>query len=147
MSSGIETYFESGVLSADPVELVRMLYRAAVDALEKARRHLGDGDIGARSEQITKAGSILTELTFSVNRDADPELAGNLVELYDYMQRRLLQANLEQTDEPLAEVSRLLSTLLEAWLQCEPARPAACAVSPEPELVGAAGYTAQSWSL
>jgi len=75
MYSGIETYFESGVLSADPIELIRMLYRGAVDAVEKARQHLREGDIAARSAQITKAGAIIAHLTFSVNRDVDPALA------------------------------------------------------------------------
>ena len=37
MYNGIENYFESGVLSADPVELVRMLYRGGIEAVEKAR--------------------------------------------------------------------------------------------------------------
>jgi flagellar protein FliS len=133
MYSGIETYFESGVLSADPIELIRMLYRGAVDAVEKARQHLREGDIAARSAQITKAGAIIAHLTFSVNRDVDPALGSNLVELYDYMQRRLLRANLDQADPPLAEVSQLLSTLLEGWVNCEAgdALPAATMRAPE----------------
>src|SRR5271157_4837412 len=124
MYNGIATYLESGVMSADPVELVRMLYRGGIEAVEKARQHLREGDIAARSAQLTKAGAILAHLTFSVNRDADPALGRNLVELYDYMQRRLLRGNLEQADRPLAEVSRLLSTLLDAWVECGPAETA-----------------------
>ena len=49
MYGGMATYFESDVLSADPVELVRMLYRGAIDAVEKARQHLRQGDIAARA--------------------------------------------------------------------------------------------------
>jgi len=120
MHNGAESYLENGVLSADPVELVRMLYRGGIDAVEKARQHLREGDIAARSAQITRAGAIIAHLTFSVNRDADPAMGANLVELYDYMQRRLLRANLEQADAPLAEVSRLLSTVLDAWAGCGP---------------------------
>src|ERR1017187_3394761 len=104
MHNGIASYQESGVMSADPVELVRMLYRGGIDAAEEARQHLREGDIAARSAQITKAAAIIAHLTFSVNRDADPALGANLVELYDYMQRRLLRGNLEQADGPLAEV-------------------------------------------
>ena len=148
MYNGAETYFENGVLSADPVELVRMLYRGCIDAVEKARQHLREGDIAARSAQITRAGAIVAHLTFSVNRDADPTMGANLIELYDYMQRRLLRANLEQADGPLAEVSRLLSTMLEAWAACGPveagavqAMPTWAPAEPEPvEMPGAGVY-------
>ncbi|HXN48418.1 MAG TPA: flagellar export chaperone FliS, partial [Bryobacteraceae bacterium] len=130
MYNGAESYFENGVLSADPVELVRMLYRGGIDAVEKARQHLREGDIAARSAQITRAGAIIAHLTFSVNRDADPTMGANLVELYDYMQRRLLRANLDQADAPLGEVSRLLSTLLDAWAACGPVEAGAVQTTP-----------------
>ena len=153
MSSGIATYLESNVASADPVELVRMLYRAAIEAIESARRHLRSGDIAARSAELTRAGAILAHLSFSVNREADAGLGRNLIELYDYMQRRLLRANLEQSDRPLAEVSGLLRTLLEAWESCAPAAPAAeepmepvfAGVGSEGEEVSE--YASQSWSF
>jgi len=150
MYNGAESYFEDGVLSADPVELVRMLYRGGIDAVEKARQHLREGDIAARSAQISRAGAIIAHLTFSVNRDADPSMGANLVELYDYMQRRLLRANLEQSDAPLGEVSRLLSTLLDAWAACGPIEVAAAETTPtwapaETEPVETAGADAGAY--
>lgn len=150
MYNGIATYVESGIMSADPVELVRMLYRGGIEAVEKARQHLREGDIAARSAQISKAGAIIAHLTFSVNRDADPALGGKLVELYDYMQRQLLRGNLEQADRPLAEVSRLLSTLLEAWLECGPVEPTPAETVPArmiAEEAPEAEYAGQSWSF
>ena len=130
MYNGAESYFENGVMSADPVELVRMLYRGGIEAVEKARQHLREGDIAARSGQITRAGAIIAHLTFSVNRDVDPAMGANLVELYDYMQRQLLRANLEQADRPLAEVGRLLSTLLEGFAACGPVEAGAAETTP-----------------
>jgi len=115
LATALNAYFESSVLSADPIQLVQMLYGAAVDSVENARRHLHAGDIASRSREINKAYAILTELEQSLNREAGGSLAGNLVELYDYMQRRLLQANVEQSEPPLAEVSKMLSELREAW--------------------------------
>jgi flagellar protein FliS len=51
-------------------------------------------------------------------------MARNLLELYDYMQRRLLAAQLERSEAPLVEVAGLLATLAEAWDQVDvqPAR-------------------------
>jgi flagellar secretion chaperone FliS len=127
MDNGISTYFDFGILSADPLELVRMLYRGAIDAVENARQHLRDGKISERSAQLTKAGAIIAHLTCSVREEADPALANRLIGLYSYMQRRLMRGNIEQADGPLAEVSQLLSTLLEAWSQCGSPQPDAVA--------------------
>jgi flagellar protein FliS len=104
-----------------------MLYRGAATAVANARVHLRDRDITARSRQITKAIEIINELMLSLDRQQGGELAANLAELYDYMQRRLQEANFHQIEEPLVEIERLLRTLLEAWEQCVPpanARPA-----------------------
>jgi flagellar protein FliS len=139
MFDGIATYFESSILSADPVELVRMLYRGAIEAVEKARQHLRERDIAARSAQLTKAGMIIVELMHSVDKNADPALGQRLLALYDYMQRRLIRGNFDQADPPLAEVVGLLRTLLEAWEQCGPSQTAPAATIPaaEPEPVAA----------
>ncbi len=126
------TYIESRILSADPVELVRILYEAALDSVEKARRHLRRGEIVARSKEIGRASAILIELAISVNHDVDASLSRNLVELYDYMQRRLTEANVNQTEPPLADVSRLLTTLLEGWTACQHTLAASRAEAPEP---------------
>src|SRR5579872_5728220 len=102
-------YLESEILSADPLKLVRILYRAAIEAASAARRHLAAGQIADRSRQITKAWEILVELSRSLDRGAGGEISGALGELYPYMQRRLLDANFEQSDAPLAEVEQLLT--------------------------------------
>lgn len=128
-----DTYLESEVLGADPVKLVHLLYRGAIDAVGAARRHLSAGEIPQRSRKITKAWEILNELLTSLNKDAAGEqsaeaeaLTRQLAELYAFMQQRLLDANAEQADEPLAEVESLLDTLCEAWSElAQQSRPAA----------------------
>ncbi len=114
-SSGQEAYRAEKILSADPVELIRMLYGAAIESVDAARRHLAEGQIPARSAAISKAVGILSELVLSLDPERAPEVSRRLAGLYDYMQRRLLEANFEQADRPLAEVCGLLATLAEAW--------------------------------
>jgi flagellar secretion chaperone FliS len=126
-------YLETRVLSADPLELVRLLYHAANGAVRDARRHLEKGDILARSRSISKACGILDELLSALDRERGGEIVPRLAELYDYMRRKLLEANRSQADPPLAEVLGLLATLLEAWegVQVEAkAEPAARAATP-----------------
>jgi flagellar protein FliS len=142
-----DAYLESRILSADPVELVQILYQTAYSSVEKARRCLRQGDIAGRAKEINRVIGVLTELASALDRQMGGDLGRNLAGLYDYMQRRVLEAHVEQTEPPLAEVSRLLATLLEGWASVcrkpepEPVwRPAPPAAKPECE------YASQSWS-
>jgi flagellar protein FliS len=109
---------ESEILSAGPLELVEILYKAAIQSIEDARRHLQSGDIRERSNAISKAGAILNELAQSLDHEKGGDISKSLTELYDYMLRQLLQANMEQIDPPLVETCKLLETLLEGWQTC-----------------------------
>lgn len=127
--SNVDRYLETAVFSADPVKLVCMLYRGAIEATASARRHLQAGDIPQRSRQIMRVVAILQELT----RSLDPqyqEISRPLRDLYAYMQSRLLEANSKQTDAPLAEVEQLLTTVLEGWNTVTPAPIAESAYQP-----------------
>lgn len=120
--SNYSKYLETEVYSADPVKLVCMLYRGAIDATAAARRHLEDRRIRERSRQILRAVEILRELSRSLDPQYE-QISRPLRDLYAYMQTRLIEANTKQIDEPLAEVERLLSTLLDGWKAVVPAAP------------------------
>jgi flagellar protein FliS len=109
-------YLETEILSANPMQLVELLYRGAIDSVQKALAALERGDIAGRNGQITRVQAILTELTLSLDHGQGAGISRELAELYDYMQRRLNEANATQTAEPLLEVRKLLETLLEAWI-------------------------------
>ena len=116
-----DRYLEAEVMSADPWKLVGILYRGAIEAIAAARRHLEKGEILERSRKITKAAEIIHQLMVSLDHSAQHELSRNLVELYAYMQTRLIEANAEQSAPPLVEVESLLATLAEAWREATPA--------------------------
>jgi flagellar protein FliS len=113
-----QTYFEDEIMEADPITLVRLVYQAVFETIGQARRHLSCGAIAERSAAISKAIALLQELAVSVNHDNGGEIGRNLVELYDYIQRQLIQSNIHQSDAPMAEAERLVTTLLEGWLAC-----------------------------
>ena len=110
-----DAYLESRVLSAEPVELVRMVYQAATGAVREARKHLAAGDIAARARSISYACEAVIELAASLDHQRGGALSARLSELYQYIVRRLVEANFEQQDAPLAEVESLLVTLSQAW--------------------------------
>ena len=85
MSNGYQNYLENEVLSADPLKLVELLYRGALNAILCARQHLAKREIRERSKAITKAQLILIELTESLDPSPDPQLATQLARLYQYI--------------------------------------------------------------
>lgn len=117
MRNAYQTYLENEVFSASPAKLIQMMYDAALDSVAAARRHVRNGDIGSRSRAIVKTMRIITELSCSLNYGTGEEISKNLGRLYKYVQRRLIEANVKQIEEPLIEVERLLATLSEAWKQ------------------------------
>ena len=147
-NNGHDAYLESRVLSADPVELVNLLYQACIQAVRDARYHLERGDIGPRSQSISKACEIVMELNTVLDRDRGGEIAARLAQLYDYMLGRLLEANMQQTDAPLAEVLALLATLGEAWQGvCPPPAEAPPAGNVWSQDVGQETAASHGWSL
>lgn len=112
-----DNYLEDRVMSASPVELVRMLYAGAIESVDHARACLRAGDIAGRARAVTKAAAIIGELASSLRQPegSSADIETNLRRLYDYILGRLLEGNSSQTDEPFAEAQRVLETLLDAW--------------------------------
>jgi flagellar protein FliS len=117
--NGYQTCFDDEVREASPLKLILLLYKAALDSIASARRYLRAKDIRARSRAITKAVTIVNELSFSLNHEDEGGLSRNLANIYAYIGKLLIRANFEQCEPPLLEAERLLSTLLEAWTQSE----------------------------
>ena len=138
-----DAYLESKVYAADPVELVRMLYAAAINSTRSAREHLAAGQIAARSAAISKVLAILGELEGSLDHSVGGSVSQGLADLYAYMRGRLFEGNLRQADAPLAETESLLATMLEAWQNVEIERAVETHWAP-PEATSE--YAEQSWS-
>src|SRR5580700_9038044 len=109
-------YIASRVAAATPVELTRMLFETAVQAVEEALTAHRGGDILARGNAVTKAVQILGELRFSLRRDVAPQYCDTLSGLYGYLQNRLIQAHAEKSESMLQEVGGLIQNLLEGWI-------------------------------
>ncbi|AIY40302.1 Flagellar biosynthesis protein FliS [Collimonas arenae] len=111
---------ESAVLSASPQQLVTMLFDGAKTAISMARHHMAVGEVVAKGNAISKAVSIIDSgLKASLDPEAGGaagvELAANLSALYDYINQRLLLANLHNDPAMLDEADRLLENIASAW--------------------------------
>ncbi|MFA1238452.1 flagellar export chaperone FliS [Serratia odorifera] len=123
--SGTQAYaqvsLESGVMSASPHQLIVMLFDGAQSALSRARILMDQGDIAGKGQAISKAINIIDNgLKNSLDHQRGGEVADNLAALYDYMKRRLLQANLHNDQQAIEEVVKLLDNIADAWRQIGP---------------------------
>lgn len=105
----------SSVEAADPHRLIQMLMQGALEKVAIAKGYMERNDIANKGAHISWAISIIEGLRSSLNKDGGGDLAENLDDLYDYMIRRLLRANMENNTDLLEEVSSLLSTIKSAW--------------------------------
>ncbi len=110
-----QAYTDGHIFSDNPLNLVVALYQGALDATNEAERAMRAGDIPGRTKAVNKAISILTELLVSLDLERGGEISLNLKRLYSYMQQQLLNAHMRKVSEPITEVSKLLTTLLEGW--------------------------------
>lgn len=106
---------QSATACASPHRLIQMLMESALESLAKTRGHIQRGDIAGRGEQIGRAISLVGGLREGLNLDSGGALAANLDRLYDYIQNRLLEANLHADSELIDEVIHLLHPVKEAW--------------------------------
>jgi flagellar protein FliS len=122
---------EAAVDPGNPHQLVLMLYDGALESLRGCSALIARRDIAGKGAAIGRAVRILEEgLKAAVDRSAGGLLPRQLVELYDYMIMRLLQANLRNDTQALAEVIALLEDLRGAWAQIRGSTPTAAPVAP-----------------
>jgi flagellar secretion chaperone FliS len=107
---------EAEVASASPHRLVEMLLDGALARIAKAQVHLERGETAEKGATISFAMQIIDGLRASLDMQRGGEIAANLDRLYDYMLRRLLEANLHGSSEMLTEVSGLLQEIRSGWV-------------------------------
>ena len=115
-----------GVESADPHGLITLLMDGALERLVTARGHMQRGEIAPKGEVIGRVIEIIGGLRDALDPKVETPLVGQLDQLYDYMGRRLLHANLRNDVAALDEVSALLQKVRNSWVQVplEARRPA-----------------------
>ncbi len=105
-----------GVASADPHGLIVMLMDGALERIAKARGCIRNGARGEKAQLIQSTVAIVDELRCSLDLGAGGTIAANLDDLYDYMCRQLVKANLNDRIETLDEVAQLLGEIRSAWI-------------------------------
>jgi len=121
INKGVSAYkridLETGVVDADPLKLVVMLYEGAIEACQTGLMHMRNEDIAKKGEALSKAIMIIESgLRLSLDRNAGEDIAQSLDALYGYMSNRLYVGHLQNKPEHVLEVVKLLNDLKTAWV-------------------------------
>ena len=112
---------ESAVNGASPHRLIQMLMTGALDRLAQAKAAFENNNIEQKGVLLGKSISIIASLQGSLDEEKGKDLTGNLDKLYDYMQRRLLEANMKNDMSMVEEVMGLLLKVKTSWDEITPA--------------------------
>lgn len=107
----------TGIEGASPHKLIAMLLDGALEKVAAASGSMKRAEMASTGESIGKAISIIDSLRVSLDHDKGDSVAANLSGLYEYMTRRLLEANATKDADMLTEVAGLLREIKVAWDQ------------------------------
>lgn len=105
------------ISEATPHRLVQLLMEGALDRMAQAKGAISRGDVAQKGVMLGKAVDIIGGLREGLDKDkaVDPDELDRLDSLYEYMARRLTQANLHSDPETIDEVARLMITVKSGW--------------------------------
>nr|WP_054756436.1 flagellar export chaperone FliS [Liquorilactobacillus satsumensis] len=112
------SYLKNQVMSASPHKLIVLLYEGgAIKNLKRAELSLTNQNALQAHQQLVKAQDIISELRSALNEKIDSKLPQELGQLYDFMERQLVRANVNKDKDLIAPVIKMLEELLDAWRQ------------------------------
>jgi len=106
-------YVQNAVLTADQARLALMLFEGALRFGREAAGHIAARDAAGAHRAIVRAQEIVEYLAVTVNPDL--EIGRNLAMLYDFIHRRLVEANLKKDAALLEEAVTILEQLRDTW--------------------------------
>ncbi|KYH34803.1 flagellar protein FliS [Clostridium tepidiprofundi DSM 19306] len=112
-------YKNNSVNYASKEQLLLMLVDGAVKFSKIARQAIVDKDIPKAHNNITRTQDIFYELMASLNVEAAGEWGQQLMSIYDFIVRRLTDANIKKDLKVIDEVIPLIEEIRDMWYEAE----------------------------
>ena len=115
LNNPYQQYQQQSVMTASPGELVVMLYNGCIRFIKQAMECINNKDLLEAHTAIIRAQDIIVE--FMSTLDMKYEVSKNLMALYDYLHRRLIEANIRKDVAILEEVLGFVTELRDTWAE------------------------------
>ena len=112
-----KAYSKTDVNTSDQLTLIIMLYEGLLRFLKKAMIKIEENDVEAAHIYFVRSKEIVNELLSTLHAEKGGDIGNNLRELYLYMFRRIVEANLKKDMEISKDVYQVAKTLHEGWVQ------------------------------
>lgn len=106
-------YKQNSVTTASPGELTLMLYNGCIKFLGKAKVAMEQKHVEEKNHNIQRVQAIIAELMSTLNMDMD--ISKQILPLYEYMNRRLVEANIKNDAAIIDEVTELITDFRDTW--------------------------------
>jgi flagellar protein FliS len=116
MAAPTQEYLKTKVMTASPELLTLMLWDGAIRFAEQGKEAIGRKDIEGSYKALVRSQRIITELTSNLRHEVAPELCGKLASLYNFIYRRLVDANLTKNAQSVEDALEIMRHQRETWV-------------------------------
>ena len=108
-----QSYQQNSVNTASPGELTLMLYNGCLKFITMGKKAIVNKNIQEKNKNLIKAQKIIQELMVTLNMELS--VSKDLMSMYDYLNRRLIDANLKSDVAILEEVEGFVRDFRDTW--------------------------------
>lgn len=117
-SNPYKRYRQTQVETAGPLELIIMMYDGAIRFCNQAKGAIQEDNYNEANRLLQRAQDIVDELNFSLNMEAG-EIANRLRSLYDFINSKLIEANVNKDPALIDQMVELLTELRSSWSELQ----------------------------
>ena len=119
-TGGYDAYKSNEITTVSQGKLIVMLYEGGIRFLNIAKENMENPrKFDVVNSHILKTQEIISELMTSLNMEQGGKIAEDLLSIYVYLKKRLLEANMKKDIDILEEVIKHLIELKNAWEEIE----------------------------
>ncbi len=115
LNKAYNQYKENSIFTATPEELTLMLYNGLVKSIMQAQNSIEHNEVEKAYNSLVRAQDILQY--FRNTLDMKYDLSEGLDALYEYMFRRLVEANIGKDQAIINEILGMAKELRDTWAQ------------------------------
>ncbi|MFC9600273.1 flagellar export chaperone FliS [Peribacillus butanolivorans] len=108
-----QSYQQNSVNTASPGELTLMLYNGCLKFITLGKKAIAEKNFQEKNTNLIKAQKIIQELMVTLKIDL--AISKELMSLYDYLNRRLIEANIKSDLDILEEVEGFVIEFRDTW--------------------------------